>query len=417
MFVSRESAVLNGMDCTDLAVNHRDLVRFAGPRDPKYQLIKSPIRRIIFEAPRITRNRLNATRSTVIEKEDVRKIKSVLDAPDSKRKLKQLSQTNACSSWIIEEKEEEYVRWMSSANDLSSTCSHLWIYGPEGKGKTSVSLAAIAAIEERVKAGEARTRSGGLPTLLAYFFLDSSPDYRSADDVLRSLLLQLIEQHEVLAAYMKKFIKKQTNRTNDEPNEDPQDSANVRGVKTTLSVDNLLQTLHDMLEDDTIGTVFFVINRLHELPEEDASTKKFLQFFKEHKHDKARWMFTSGEYAYIKTAFESNECTSMDLNLEKYRRHLHNQLEERAQNAVNKLSNRRKYDQAFRFYATSLIAERAQSPQWIDLACVRFDALPKGSNEFKARRLLDQTPQNMKTLLDGAWKVVSVLFLMRYMGF
>lgn len=223
----------------------------------------------------MVRNRLNSTRN--INHETITDVMEVFEGAQIQKKRKALGAKYAASSWLT--KEQEYREWISTAaqgDDIMSPMSPtsptdantkgvdcLWIQGPEGRGKTNGVIAAIDEIEKMIIA-DLESPSGQAPTLLAYFFLEPVPDYSTAEDLLKSLLWQLVKQNGVLAPYAKHFVKKKAKE--DASKSTPQ-----------LTVENMWQVLQDMLSDEFIGSrVYFVINNLHVLPEESDSTAKLM---------------------------------------------------------------------------------------------------------------------------------------------
>ncbi|KAK6954701.1 hypothetical protein Daesc_004669 [Daldinia eschscholtzii] len=393
-FVSRDSATLPGVEEQGLARNHRDLVKFDGPKDDQWnQFVKDPLKRIIHGAQLAVKNRLNSVRD--IDRKMINNIMEVLDGAQVSRKRKALAQTFASSSWIT--KEEEYKQWLSDETRKDDEPHRaragdcLWIRGPEGRGKTSASLATIDEID---KIKDADSNQG--PILLAYFFCEPSTDYCTAEDVLKSIVTQLIDQQETLASYAKLFAKKRG-----------------EGNKAQVTVENLWQTIQDMLIDEFIGSkVIFVLNNLHVLPEDSDSTIKLMNYLNaelrgvnntDTKRVPTRWMITSREAHNIEEALKIEGVRLVDLEDEKYGNQVQTALRKRAKERIATLEKEKNYNKALAYFASSLIGKRAQNTQWIDITCVQLQELPQADSDLKVRRVLERMPQDLTTLLNNSW--------------
>ncbi|KAK0704077.1 hypothetical protein B0T26DRAFT_681683 [Lasiosphaeria miniovina] len=428
-FVSRDSATLPGVLETGLARTHRDLVRFEGFKDTQYQLVRAPLKRIINSAPLNAKARFNFTRQSTIDSATLASVINALEGADIQKKFRALSQRLASESWIV--KEPEYLDWLQSEGRRDQ---YLWIYGPEGKGKTTAVTAVIREIESRISEDELN-RADQFPTLLAYFFCDQAPDYCTAEDVVKSLLLQLCKQQDVLATYAKQFTGKSKTATKSSAKDEPKDGANAedgpgasktkdeaggksKGDSSALGIENLWQSLKDMLTEGSIGTVYFVICNLHELPEEDDSTRKLLSFIQaaiqeggsaavessSGKRVRTKWLFASRDRLSIRRVLgASPPVRGIDLDDAKYGDKVKLELQRHAWAKVDDLQRQKGYNKAMAYFAGSVIGSRAESTKWIDVAIVQLAALPAKANDIRVRRMLERVPQDFAALLDNAW--------------
>lgn len=265
-FVTQESATLEVSFKLGLAANHRDLVKFESEHD--FQFVRGILKRHIAAAPSSVKKRMNDVRD--VDPQMSKEIENALDGPYIAGKREALAKTFPPSSWIT--KEPEYIEWLAEnddgdESDAAKPVDCLWVRAHEGRGKTSASLAVIGDIEPR---GAGKRNQD--PVLLAYFFCDQTSDFCNAEDVLKSLLRQLIRQQDTLAPHAKTFIKK----TKDDK------------AQAQMTVENLWQALQAMLADAFIGRkVVFVINNLHVLPENSASTAKLMSFLNTELSDRA----------------------------------------------------------------------------------------------------------------------------------
>ncbi|KAH9986355.1 hypothetical protein F4779DRAFT_305512, partial [Xylariaceae sp. FL0662B] len=361
-FVSRDSATLPGVEEQGLACNHRNLVKFEGPKDDRWtQFVKDPLKRIIHGAQLAVKNRLNLVRD--VDRSMINGIMEALDSAQVQKKRKALAQIFSLSSWIT--KEAEYIQWLGETENKdepheSRAGDCVWIRGPEGRGKTSASLTAIEEIENIIRTSEEKNAGQG-PILLAYFFCDSTPDYCSAEDLLKSLVAQLINQQETLAPYAKSFAKKKGETKS----------------QAQVTVENLWQTLQDMFTDEFIGRkVIIVLNNLHALPEDSDSTIKLMKYMNaelqtmssvDAKRVPTRWMITSREAHNIGEALKVDGVRLVDLEDEKYGNQVQMALRKRAKEMVSSLEEKKNYNKALSYFASSLIGKRAQNTQWIDI--------------------------------------------------
>ncbi|KAI1284504.1 hypothetical protein F5Y07DRAFT_346775 [Xylaria sp. FL0933] len=399
-FVSRDSATLPGVDELGLACNHRDLVKFDGHKDLRWsQFVRDPLRRVIHGAQLTVKNRLNSVRD--VDQDMINKIMGALEGAQVQRKRSTLRQTFAPSSWITTE--TEYIQWLAEdqkAPETEQTRNRdtLWIRGPEGRGKTSASIAAVEEIEGRVVNNPENADED--PVLLAYFFCDTTADYNTAEDVLKSLIKQLISQQVTLAPYAKQFVKKAVNE-------------GAKSQQARVAVENLWQTLQDMLTDEFIGRkVIFVLNNIHCLPEDSDSTIKFMNYLNaetqslnsdDTKRVPTRWFITSREAHNVEQALKSDSVRLVDLEDEKYGDQVQNALRKIAKEKVSTLEQEKRYNKALAYFVSSLIGRRAQNTQWIDITCVQLQELPPTPSDLPVRRALETMPQDLKSLLNKSW--------------
>ncbi|KAK0378490.1 hypothetical protein CLIM01_04119 [Colletotrichum limetticola] len=315
-------------------------------------------------------------------------------------KFESLRITNTNESWLLDDL--LWKEW-SSPSEKMSDC-FLYIYGPKGKGKTNASVASIQSIKATIrKAEDDDCDSVHRPDLLAYYFCNQTPDRSTAEDLLKSLLQQLCQQQAVLAAYAKHFLK---------------DSNNDSPHTVHQSVEHLWQCLRDMLTDGTIGTIFFVINNLHELPDPDTneSIKRLLAFIgadiqrltsESGKRASTRWLFTNRERKSIQKHLKPHRTVHrIDLEDKKYGKSLRSELKQHAHVQVDELQKEKGYTKAISYFAESVIGTRAEDTKWIDVAVVRLAALPPGTKNGYIRRMLERAPQDFNTLLNDAWSSI-----------
>ncbi|KAI9150449.1 Ankyrin repeat domain-containing protein [Paramyrothecium foliicola] len=382
-FVTKESAILGGlMVPMGLACNHRDLVKFESSKDERYSLVRNPLKKIIHGAHLVAKCRRQSTRK--IDRTMVTKVIEALDGAQVSRKRRMIAQATAPSSWVIEELDS--LGWLSkhASEQLSSPAKKgdcVWIRGPDGRGKTSATLAALETIDKLV---------------------ETNPDYGTAEELLKSLVQQLIAKHEALAIHAKFLLRKRGKE-------------DIKG-QPQLTVENLWQVLQDMLADDYLfgSTVYFVINNFQILPPDSDSTSTLLDLMKieidtmneSGRHGLVRWLITSGESYSIGQALGGESVRLIDLEHEKYGNQVQLDLRRHAQKKVTELVAQKNYSKALAYFASSILGRRAQNTQWIDITCVQLEELPQNDNDLQVRRLLEAVPQELDALLNHAWRQV-----------
>ncbi|KAL7940787.1 hypothetical protein V8C42DRAFT_336550 [Trichoderma barbatum] len=404
-FVNRDSATLPGVEELGLACNHRDLVKFDGPKDDRWtQMVRDPVKKIIHGAQLAVRNRLNSVRD--IDRAMISGIMDVLDGAQVQKKRKGLSQSFTPSSWIPQE--SEYLEWLQNTGDAGKDAAPqpvdcLYIRGREGRGKTNATMAALQGIEKLIRENEENDIGQG-PILLVYFFCDTTADYSTAEDVLKSAIRQLINQQETLAPYAKIFTKK---KGKDDTN---------RSQQAQITVENMWQSIQDMLADEFIGSkVYFVLNNLHALPAESDSTIKLMKFIAAEleaipstgsKRVPTRWFITSRESHNIDDTLKVEGVRVIDLEDSRYENQVQLELRKHAKKMISAIGEQKQYNKALSYFASSLVGKRAQNTQWIDITCIQLGELSNTESDLRVRKILENMPQDLKTLLDHSWRQV-----------
>ena len=408
LVVDRDSATLDGVESVAVDSDHPGLSKFTGFKDRRYdQLIRPYLKKIIHGAALIVKNRFNSARGV-----DQLVLNNIIDKLDGARvnsSRRNLEKKYTPSPWIS--KEKEFADWLGKreistrSESLKNDRVCVWIRGSEGRGKTNAMITALADIEKLRSQAQAQAQ---MPVLVAYYFCDVSTAYPPAEALLRSLVSQLIHQHEMLAPCGKCFIRNGSNG---------RESAS--SVSAPLTVENLWSTLLDMLADRSLtGRVFFVINNLHALPEGLESTKKLLHFLNAEFQSTAnrcsegqvetRWLLTSRESLHIKEILKPDWTCLIDLeDEEKYGTQIQSELRHHAEKKIDLLGNEKGYSKALTFFASSTLGKQAPNSQWIDIVVAQLQNLiPEGAPESKVRRTIGEYPRDSKQLLDKAWSQI-----------
>ncbi|KAI6749471.1 hypothetical protein HG530_014885 [Fusarium avenaceum] len=406
-FVTRESAIVEGvMESMGLAANHRDLVKFDSSKDERYTLVRGPLKRLINGSRLRVKNRHKSTRGDAQESFD--KARKTFEGAQPHKQRDIIKQNTATSTWFP--KEPEFLGWLAPPDEKESTSlvkkqDCLWVRGRDGRGKTSAALSAIEEIEKWVKEDEEEEDATADKPIqvasrvyLVYFFCDKASDYGTAEELLKSLIYQLIEKQKLAAVHTNFLLKKKGRET-----------------QPLLTVENLWQVLQDILADDVfVGTrVYFVVNNLEALSQDAVSTTTLLSFLSSEleqdgsgRRSMVRWMFTSGQSWEIDQALRKPLVRLVDLEDEKYGDQVQLELRKHAQTKVLELKAHKNYSRALAYFASSVIGQRAQNTQWIDITCDHLEELPRHENDLQVRRLLEVVPQDLDALLNAAWQSV-----------
>lgn len=406
--VSQESATLDGAQHAGLAGNHCDLVKFDGPKDGRWiHTVRRQLKLAINGARLVAKNRVASARGV-----DWSSYKGVMEALGGyrvDRKRRDLERTVSPSSWITED--SNYSSWLATSKKqdkeasptILPTVDCLWIRGREGRGKTGAAIACLGGVETLIQKTEVQCPSRDA-ILLAYFFCDTSTNYCTAEDLLKSLLCQLVSQQPALAGHARPFVRSR-------------DRDGSSAFRAQVSVENLWQRLQNMLSDGFIGRrVYIIINNLHVLPENSDSTRKLMNYLGTEMRDampdsedgqswkvSTRWLITSRDSSWISGALRIPSVRLLDVEESKYGGKVQQDLRKYAKAKVATLEAEKKYNKALAYFVSSLIGERAPSVHWIDITCVQLWRLSEEESHLKVRRVLENTPQDLNDLLNESW--------------
>lgn len=390
--VPEKSARLEPYEAIALAKNHSNMITFDGWKDPAYKLIRGPIERIVRAAPGIAKSRFHSVRGHESE------VTAVLDALEGvvspKKMYHDLQKEVQLSdpSWIL--KEKECVSWLNVTPDSPATRC-LWIRGTEGRGKSS----AVVSIIDQMKAEDGSSHS---QPLYAFFFCGSSHDTLTVEDMLKSLLYQLIKAQTRLFAHAKHFVRSEG-----------------KTATMTLTFENLWYSLLSIFSDSLVDKVYLIVHNLHDLPQSSDGTKKLLKKLQAEicppgnadlgqRQSKVRWLFTSHRSNFsIQNSLRGTQTYEINLDdKEKYKDQVGNQLRKHADNRVRKLSDEKKYNRALAYFTSTLMGNRAQDTVWIDITCLRLAQIPPNTKETRIRRELAKIPEDLDQLLDSIWSKI-----------
>lgn len=397
--MSEESATLEGFEYMGLKKIHRNLVKFDGPEDEVFSLVQTPIKQIMNGARILVRSRFNSARN--VDHELVKVVLEELEGFHVSRKFQKLREAIQPSDWLPEEPEMK--TWFEGQQQHNFPAG-LWIHCPDGRGsKTGASIAAIDFIQKKI------TERSEQSILLAYFFCDNDDDASSAEELIKSLLRQLISQHESLANHCRSF----TEYT---------DSNDLKKAeREPMTLENLLKSFKDILHDLRLESVYFVINSIHSLRQGAQSTTSLMKFIKKQletplsqtasspaaSRKKVHWLITSQKLQSILKYLGVSHSSQIDLDDEKYGGKLRSQLRARAKLQVDLLSKQQNYSKALAYSVENFIGTWAQDQSWIDITVKRLGQLPASLKDAVVRGRLNRMPLDLDGLLNETWSSVS----------
>ena len=124
-------------------------------------------------------------------------VRQSLAGVDMCSKFRARSGSRPITSWLATQ--PLYREWLKPSCKVDSRRSYLWVKGGARSGKTNASLVAIQELENLCLDQDLiENNNNKAERFLAYFLCDSSSGYCSAEDVLKGLIIQLINQDKFL---------------------------------------------------------------------------------------------------------------------------------------------------------------------------------------------------------------------------
>ena len=396
--------------------DHKSLVQFSSATDSNYVDVLSRIRPLMSEAGVIVRDR---KKGRVLDPEKVSRIKQVfwsrvrmdLELDDLLETLPDVSESH---EWLIQR--SEFANWRSTSNP--SNC--LWIEGPPGYGKTVASAVTTKSLAKSIFAETQRATRRKQKTLYSCFFCSEKHGCSTAEDLLKSVLLQMIEQFPNLAICAEHFLDQTS------PSRDSKDERGLHHhFKATLTIENLWRCLKDMLEDVSLHAVYIVVNNLHRLAQNE-SLDKLLQWIRLEfcpttplsgstpSGQYGRWFFTT----FSETRDDIQKCLDpngtglrvckMDLRNPQYADQIRDELVVHVRGKTTALKEEKYYDQSLAFEVQKMLESKAVNQLWVDVACLQLGALPLESSRLQIRgRLEAAAGGNLNRLMKESWEWVS----------
>lgn len=359
------------------------------------------------------RKRAHALGQNLTTQKFVNQVKQALQSVDMRSKFLSKVKARPATSWL--ESEPVFQDWLTPT---SEEASYLWVKGGPGLGKTNAALAAIQHIS-RAQNEEARisNTAGRSETFLAYFLCEDSTGCCTAEDLLKSLITQMIDQEDSLAQHAK-WVAPNPQRRGPAFGETglPGDGIPGGGAQATATVDNLWKYLQDMIEDPAVGSAHFIISNMHCL-ETNGATKALLSKMAANAYlpeglaptaRRAKWLVTSRQDSRISKYMMAERILLIDLEDEmEYGNKVKVARQTYARDRVSRLSSARGYASDLAYCIRNSIESQPEDETWIDVLCILLEAKPADIGTWSLRRWLREVENyNTNTLIDRAWEEV-----------
>ncbi|KAI0908433.1 ankyrin [Ustulina deusta] len=398
--VTKESATLDGAEQRGMECDHRQLNRFDSAQDQRYNTVRMMLRDIVQKSHRIVKTRLQASKQSLVDDDTFARLSDTLNMVDFRGIRRKIESASGDSSWL--RKEPKYCQWFDQTDDASR---FLWVSGIEGRGKGKVAILAVEELEELEKKSKV---TGSKDVLVAYFSCDSSSDSCKPENMLKSLIWQLILKRRNLGQYVKGLAIQDTSRS-------------MNTGQDSVSLSQLWKAFRQMLSDPSVETVYFVLNNLHSFSEGDKNT---IEFFRLLAYEvlippandmgddmrKSRWMFLSrskdGNLSedHIKgVMLDKRNSGMLWIDLEDGSRTdvLRSSLQSYISDRVKQLATYKKYSLALQFFVTSILSKRATSALWVEVVCRLLEGIP--SNHIQVRKTVEALPRSLDDLISRTW--------------
>lgn len=416
-----ESAVLQGAHSAGLTADHRDLIKFESITSEKFGPIRSALTNMVRTAKTIARKRTLHSGQNLLTQNTVNQVRRSLEGVDMGLKFRTRERDRSISSWLTSE--PLYQAWLTNATDSSQHRPYLWLKGGPGLGKTNASLAAIQGIGNGGSADQ-QTEGGMVGqggNFLAYFLCEWTPGCCSAEDILKSLIIQIINQDESLAQHGARWFVPNPRYRGPSYAESsrPIEETGGSGAKATATVDNLWKCLQDMVDDPVVNSIHLIINNLHVL-ESEGSTTALLSKLRDHANSLksqptslqkvVKWLITSRSDRHISEYLSARSISVIDLeNDHEYGAKVKRARQDHAKYAISQLRKEKNYSTDLAYYVSNSIQSQSEDETWIDVLCILLRAMPSNSSNLTTRKWLKEAGSyNIHKLIDHAWETVSV---------
>ncbi len=399
-----------------MTATHVNLIKFDGAADPKFQPVQTALREMVASARVNARKRTFWSGQNLLTQKTVSQVRQTLEGVNMRLKLRSKIGQRQMSSWLTTE--PLYQQWLLRDRGSSSGRPHLWLKGGAGLGKTNASLAAIQQISKSHLTGSSTNASAPSGNFLAFFLCESMPGCCTGEDILKSLITQLINQEESLAQHGARwFVPNARSRyLAEDISQSQEDEYIALGAKATATVDNLWECLHDMINDPAVNVAFLVVNNIHVL-DSGGSTTAFLSKLREYafqlsdnkpESEKAKWLVTSRSDKDLNRYLSAKSVASIDLdNGREYGAKLKDARRHHTREAVSHLSATKNYTPDLAFFVRSSIESQSVDETWIEVLCILLGAIPNSSSNLEIRKWLREVgPYKTHALIDHAWRKV-----------
>lgn len=265
-------------------------------------------------------------------------------------------------SWVFED--PAFVAWWTH-ND----CPFLWIHGDPGKGKTMMMMAIIDEVSKRL-------RDRAESTTLTYFFCENTNSkLNTTVSVLRGLIFQLVDQEKTLISHLREKY----------------DSKGAKIFEDENALDVLLELLSNILNDQRLGVVYFMVDALDECDDEihELLQRIIDKSFK--LSAKVKWLTTSRNELAFKERLGHQRHTSLELNSLQVTRSVADFIDYKIKVLTKEKSYASELQESVRI---SLLEKSEGTFLWVALVCKELRKVRKQH----AKSLLEEMPAGLKPL-------------------
>jgi hypothetical protein len=398
-----------------LTAGHSDLIKFESVTSTKFVPVKLALSEMVQKAKADARKRALQSGERVLPQRFVSQVRQSLAGVDMSSKFRARAGARPTTSWLATE--PLYQEWLNPSRKVSSQRSYLWLRGGAGFGKTNASLVAIQQLEKLSSDQDIlENDSNKTERFLAYFLCGSSSGCCSAEDVLKGLIIQLINQDESLAQHARWFVPNPRYRgpAHLDTRRSDEDSGSS-GAKATATVDNLWKCLQDMIEDPVADSVHIVINNLHCL-DSDASTAAFLAKLSlaafetmQKAASTVKWLVTSRNDNHIRRHLDAKCMSVIDLEDDaEYGGKLKVARQKYGRDAIMQLKASKGYTPDLAYYVRNFVESQSEEAKWIEILCILLAAKPNESSSLSVRKWLREAgTYSTDKLIRYAWDTVS----------
>lgn len=417
-FVDKDSAVLQGAFSIGLQADHRDLIKFESidSQNSKFLHVRSELEKMFRSAKKNVRQRTLRSGQNSLTQRTVNQVRRSLEGIDMGVKFRARERERSISSWLTSE--PLYQAWLSTYIAPDPNSSYLWLKGGPGLGKTNASLAAIQHLAVTSMDHQIGVTSDQNGTFVAYFLCEWTSGCSTAEEILKSLITQLINQDESLAQHGARwFVSNPRYRGPSYIEKQPvNEEMGAAGAKATATVDNLWKCLQEMVDDPAVHSVHFIINNMHVL-ESGGSTTALLSKLRDHALSledqppadrRVKWLITSRGDRHICDFLKSGGISVIDLeNDHEYGTKVRQARQRHAKDVVHQLRSDKQYSYDLAWYVRNSIDSQSEDETWIDILCTLLRAMPSTSTDLTIRKWLREVSSyNTNKLIDHAWNTV-----------
>ena len=408
--------MLQGAHEVGLTADHRDLVKFESITSEKFIPVKAALTSMFRTAKVNVRKRTFLSGQNLLTQKTVNQVRHSLEGVDMGLKFRTREKQRPISSWLTSE--PLYQEWLTSGGVTDQQCPYLWLRGGPGLGKTNASLAAIRELKASLEEPQFDTVTGQGEAFLAYFLCEWTSGCCAAEDILKSLITQIINQEESLAQHGARWFVPNPHYRGATYNDNKRlnDEMGASGAKATATVDNLWKCLQDMVDDPIVNSIHLVINNIHFL-ESGGSTTALLSKLRDHAISmesqspaarRVKWLITSRNDKHIRQYLTADSISVIDLeNDHEYGGKVKVARQKHAKDMVMQLRSSKNYSSDLAYYVRNSIESQSEDETWIDILCILLRAKPTNSSSLTIRKWLKEVGSyNIHQLIDHAWDTV-----------